>query len=87
MPPGDIYYGRPRAGLRGPVKPRFEKLSLYLRLLDFHEERISEEEIDGALYPNLSGEQLRDTKRKNFDAALNCQVNYLRLALHSPRSL
>jgi hypothetical protein len=65
-------------------KPRLEKLSLYLRLLDFHEERASEEEIDRALYLSLTGEQLRDTKRKNFDAAHNCQANYLKLAFHSP---
>jgi hypothetical protein len=65
------------------VKPRSGQLSLYLRLLDFHEEGAPEEEIGSTLYPNLSGEQLHDTVRKNFDAALKCQDNYLHLALRS----
>ena len=64
-------------------KPRKLLLITFLRLLDFHEEGASEKEIAGALYPNLSGEQLHDTIRKHFESARKYQDDYLKLGLHT----
>jgi hypothetical protein len=64
-------------------RPRVEKLTPYLRLLDFEEAGASDQEIGAALNPNKSGESLRDVIRKQLDAAHKCQEQYLLLAWHS----
>jgi hypothetical protein len=67
-----------------PVRPQIDKLSSYLRLLDFHAEGVSDKEIGSALYPHLLGdrERLHDAIRKDDKTARHHQDNYLLLVLH-----
>lgn len=61
-------------------KLRIDKFPLYLRLLDFQD--APDKEIGKYLFPNLSGETLRDAIRKTFDAASRWRDDYLIIALH-----
>jgi hypothetical protein len=71
---------------RRAVKLPIAKFPRYLRLLDFQDANVKDKEIGDHLFPNHSGEQLRDTIRKNFGAAFSWQDDYLIVALHRPAS-
>jgi hypothetical protein len=66
------------------VKPQIQKYPTYLRLLDFEEIGTPDNEIGGHLFPDKSGETLRDMINKSSLAARRCQKDYLLIALHSP---
>jgi hypothetical protein len=58
------------------------KFPVYLRLLDFEEEGASDPEIGRHLFPNYSGDRLRDAIRKNSEAARRWRDDHLSIALH-----
>jgi hypothetical protein len=66
------------------ARPQIDKLARYLRLLDFDAEVAADEEIGEYLFPNFSGDQLRDAIRTNAQQARRWQSDYLILALHLP---
>jgi hypothetical protein len=66
------------------VRPQTASLQRDLRLLDFAEIGAPDNEIGHHLFPNKSGEALRDIINKAAKAARRWQDNYLRIALHSP---
>lgn len=65
-------------------KLRIDLFPLYLRLLDFQDETVSDKEIGKYLFPNQAGEKLRDAIRKTFKAASRWQDDYLIIALRLP---
>jgi hypothetical protein len=65
----------------GKVRPHVGKFTRYLRLLDFGS--TPDNEIGSYLFPDKSGEALRDMISKNLDAARNWRENYLLIA-HYP---
>jgi hypothetical protein len=69
---------------RRRIKLRIDKFPLYLRLLDFQQAAAPDKEIGAHLFPNQSGEKLRDAIRKTFDASCRWQDDYLVIALHPP---
>jgi hypothetical protein len=76
-----------RAREWGSVEPRRAKIQTdkfprYLRLLDFEEAGTRDEEIGRYLFPRKSGDDLRDTIRKNLTAARRWRSDYLIIALH-----
>jgi hypothetical protein len=66
------------------VKLQIDKFPRYCRLLDFEEATTPDKEIGETLFPNRTGEQLRDAIRTNLAAARRWQDNYLTIALHVP---
>ena len=66
------------------VKLQIDKFPRYLRLLDFQDAAAPDKEIGDHLFPNRSGEDLRNDIRKNFAAASRWQDDYLIIALHHP---
>jgi hypothetical protein len=72
-----------RAGTMRRVTFQVEKFPAYLRLLDFEELGTPDKEIGEHLFPNQSGDKLRDTIRKALTAAQRWQDDYRAIALHS----
>jgi hypothetical protein len=67
-----------------PAKLQLDKFPRYLRLLDFEDADTPDREIGQHLFPNYSGEKLRDQIRKASAAAHRWQDDYLLIAMHSP---
>lgn len=64
-----------------PHRLRIDKFPDYLRLLDFHAARTSDNEIGEYLFPDASGGRLGDLISKNLNAARRWQDDYLLIAL------
>ena len=66
------------------MRPPLGKFPAYLRLLDFQAIAASDREIGAYLFPDKSGEALRDLINKSDKAARRWQDDYLLIALRFP---
>jgi hypothetical protein len=75
---------------RKPTRLHTGLFGRYLRMLDFNAIRMPPEQLERligrSLFPDDSGEKLRDLIRTNFTAARQRQDDYLLVAMHPARS-